>query len=295
MFLFICNYILFAYIYVQLIQIYRFLGNGKKNGCMISIPTVLRFSDGRGGSFLYDLVSQCHHHGKSMDEGHYAAIIKTSHWMKFNDDKISKSTESETSAKTVYLLLYRLRINMTIINTPVNALKKTSESSSGHTTVISLTESSPFTHHKLGKAAMQGASSSFGHTNDLHVGLDNVGNTCFMNCIAQCIIHLDEIMDIIKNSPRLQDSNVAKSLFDLYISMGQTHQKSLDTTAFKITCDINFPTLCQAGNQSQEDAFEFLMALLEKISEEISTDIKDMFTFKLGQSIICPYCTNMPR
>ena len=63
----------------------------------------------------YDLFAVVLHHGRSMQEGHYSAYVRSgghgheATWWHMNDAKVSRATEDEVRAASAYLLFYQVR------------------------------------------------------------------------------------------------------------------------------------------------------------------------------------------
>ena len=83
--------------------------SGSDNGMSISNGTTSEDIDNIMDSYDYDLVSVLIHHGRSMNQGHYIAYCfhrETERWFKFDDVKVTLSSEAEVLSCEAYLLFY---------------------------------------------------------------------------------------------------------------------------------------------------------------------------------------------
>ncbi len=102
------------------------------------------------------------------------------------------------------------------------------------------------------------------------VGLSNVGNTCFMNAVLQCLSNTPSIKSITNNTVSMPQS-VSKESVDLTVrnsfsrlinDLWEEKYSALDTRPFKAAVDSCCPLFI--GN-NQHDAAEFLQFLLDNL------------------------------
>ncbi|XP_076397804.1 uncharacterized protein LOC100876753 isoform X4 [Megachile rotundata] len=126
-------------------------------------------------------------------------------------------------------------------------------------------------------------------------GLRNIGNTCFMNSVIQCLSNTRPLLEYLLNEQYLADINTATSsmkgalikafsqvIHELW-EVGGDHV--VNTTALKSQIQRFAPRFM---GYSQQDAQEFLRYLLEGLHEDVNrvtikpqpihTDIPEMFT-----------------
>lgn len=102
-------------------------------------------------------------------------------------------------------------------------------------------------------------------------GLPNIGNTCFLNSILQCISNTKPIMEYILTQDYLNDvkdsskSLLIKQFAELILSMWAEQKSSLNTYSLKSALVHYAPRF---SGYSQQDAQEFFRYLLEGLHEE---------------------------
>ncbi|OAF70800.1 hypothetical protein A3Q56_01447 [Intoshia linei] len=104
-------------------------------------------------------------------------------------------------------------------------------------------------------------------------GLKNMGNTCFMNCILQCMAHISPILIICFNR---QKSNITGLLFNAFSSLidnmwSQDDNKPITPYQLKIEIDRITDTF---DGFDQEDCSEFLIYLLQGLHDDIQKSLK---------------------
>ena len=96
------------------------------------------------------------------------------------------------------------------------------------------------------------------------VGLDNLGNTCFMNTSLQCLLHTDLFIMRLYRINSLIGKPITTSFFDICQEMREK-STSVKPSSFKSL----FGSLHSIyAGYSQQDSQEFLRKLLEDISKE---------------------------
>ena len=94
-------------------------------------------------------------------------------------------------------------------------------------------------------------------------GLNNLGNTCFMNAVLQCLAHTPALVHALESNPSKADRLVA-SLRSLLQALQQRGRSSVAPNQFKKEIGTRAPYF--AGYQ-QHDAQEFLRYLVDGLHD----------------------------
>lgn len=111
-------------------------------------------------------------------------------------------------------------------------------------------------------------------------GLQNLGNTCYMNSALQCLLHIPQLKHLFRssnykkslkrNNPLGSGGKVAETFADLMQSMWSTDSNaSMSPEAFKIA--IGKFNRIFAG-YDQQDPFQLLNSVLDVLHEDLKTD-----------------------
>lgn len=104
------------------------------------------------------------------------------------------------------------------------------------------------------------------------VGLENLGNTCFMNTSLQCILHCDSFIKrflyYCENTKPVRPIPICNAFLDLIEKYSKKSDKS-SISPNDLKSQIGRKHRCYAG-YSQQDSQEFIRKLLDEISKELN-------------------------
>lgn len=146
--------------------------------------------------------------------------------------------------------------------------------------------SSPTTRRSTFQSSKQNSSSqspSNTHSSDISsnrglVGLKNLGNTCFMNSILQCLSNTRPLLEYCLNDEYKEDinrstSNMKGALVTAYAKLQQQLWKSSSVDGFCSPTELKSQIQKHASRfmgYNQQDAQEFLIYLLEGLHEDLN-------------------------
>lgn len=140
-------------------------------------------------------------------------------------------------------------------------------------------------------------------------GLKNYGNTCYVNSVVQSLFSLNFFIDALKecfNKFKEKFGEVVNEKLPILTLLIELHDKVKNSTSnelekylrgFKTYIGQNVDS--QFANNHQQDAEEFLTAILFNLKEEIETNAADSFSisnpvlqfqYKLAREKLCTKC-----
>jgi len=140
-----------------------------------------------------------------------------------------------------------------------------------------------------------------------HSGLNNLGNTCYMNSTVQCLRFIPELKNAIKkfaadsSVPRDEHALMVRQMGEMFNSLDRTSEP-ITPLAFVTTFRKNFPQFAQRGESGafmQQDADECLMTFMQVAGSKLSPKyggldpnakenvIKQLFGFRVSRSLKC--------
>lgn len=104
---------------------------------------------------------------------------------------------------------------------------------------------------------------------DKVIGLNNIGNTCFMNSLLQILLHCDELNKYMVSKEFSKD--ITKTYSDFILEYNNSN-KSISPNLLKKIVGNKFPRF---RNFSQEDSHEFIINFLDYLDDMIKEEYKD--------------------
>lgn len=125
------------------------------------------------------------------------------------------------------------------------------------------------------------------------VGLTNLGNTCYINSVLQCLFAIDDFKYTILGSfeRRLQENDVFQSLKNIFLKMECGPQNYVDPEPL-----ISALRLDRSIQQDGQEFMKLFLTLLERSFEgipELEGKISKMFRGRVGYQTRCLTCQNL--
>ena len=125
-------------------------------------------------------------------------------------------------------------------------------------------------------------------------GLNNLGQTCYFNCIVQCLFHCSSFRNSIENVPQSALSiPVLRELQRLFTRMNRSSPSTHLSPSRCFSAVMKIPE-CQRANMNktqQEDARGFFLMLVEHLHQKIRP-LSNLFEGELLSSVSCQRCSH---
>ena len=128
------------------------------------------------------------------------------------------------------------------------------------------------------------------HISHIHCPSLKLGNSCYQNCVIQCLYHTGSLVDYLNQAE--QKGQLTFELTNLFKAMARRDQGFVKANKLKETVG-KFNSIF-GGNQ-QQDCQEFLLNMLQWLKEETTavdheSIIGKMFTGKITNTLSCQKC-----
>ena len=279
------------------IQLKRFSGYSvrRKLSTPVEFEERWEICDNSGKTHAYSLYGIACHSG-SIYGGHYTAYCKyNKQWRCFDDMYVISENWNYVKSQEAYILFYSIqdfkhRVSpQKKVYDNTNSLQSMSCSTHPHSNpsrALDKKQRIKTTHMEhdiiIGKSQLDAKSDYTGKDEQLirepTRGLKNLGNTCFMNCILQCLSHTLPLRDFFVSDEYKKHLKTKGDLSDAFKdAMSELWKSSFAVSSYtlldlKRKVGIVAPRI---SGYNQHDAQEFMRFLLNELHEEINkADVK---------------------
>ena len=124
-------------------------------------------------------------------------------------------------------------------------------------------------------------------------GLDNLGQTCYFNCIVQCLFHCPLFRDAIENvPPSARTIPILRELQRLFTRMARPTSSTHLSPSRCFSAAMKIPECERAGmnKNRQEDARGFFLMLVEHFRKKLK-QLSELFKGELLSTVSCQRCS----
>lgn len=137
-------------------------------------------------------------------------------------------------------------------------------------------------------------------------GFQNLGNSCYLNSVLQALFSLpsyqkyfgkqefpsykevqDPSKDLLSQLIKIHDGLLSGRYSKPNSIKGDDYQLGIKPSTFKSLIGENHP---EFKTQKQQDSFEFLLYLLDKIDNELGLSLNRPLKFLMGSKVVCSKC-----
>ncbi|RWR87324.1 hypothetical protein CKAN_01626100 [Cinnamomum micranthum f. kanehirae] len=204
----------------------------------------------------YDLYAVLVHDGNSSSSGHYFCYVRPSpdSWYNLDDAKVTPVSEYEVTSQDAYILFYKRK------GTPwFTSLKVSSTTAKVKKLKIKIMKPVEYNFTRIVSNTQYSCTFPDDNCNiPVAAGLVNLGNTCFLNAVLQCLTHTGPFIEGLK------------------------------TCKHALICS-NINNLFKANQQ--QDAHEFLRCMLNKVQESTEPNfVEQIFGGQSRSRLQCTHC-----
>lgn len=112
-------------------------------------------------------------------------------------------------------------------------------------------------------------------------GLPNLGNTCYINSVLQCLRYSKDLVYMLKTYDSTNDSDLIKSLLELFYANAPRHYLNIFVKELAKTNEFKLMRQC--------DAHELFLYLTDSLFTQIK-NYKNPYMGNLQSTIVCSVC-----
>ena len=107
-------------------------------------------------------------------------------------------------------------------------------------------------------------------------GINNLGNTCYLNATIQCLFHIEEIQNFLLNKKLIDSINTKSLKISLFVELKKFFEDYVNSNT--AVTPIRFKRALGYVNNlfnncNQHDSQEFLIFLFDQLSTELSRNV----------------------
>ncbi|XP_022187055.2 ubiquitin carboxyl-terminal hydrolase 2 [Nilaparvata lugens] len=225
----------------------------------LSKPRSIQHYD--SGSYLSSSSTSALSRKSALDKINYKSDLSSSRYLSKYDTGSGRTTKKYSEPSSSSTLSHALLIKPSMSTPPRRSISTLSSQSSDYVGAASRERS-----YSAAKTPTQSGVNS-------RNGLRNIGNTCFLNAVVQCLSHISPLREYFRSGSYLadiksqSDGALVKSFANLLNDLWDGENRTVQPGTFK-RCLQQFAP-CFMGN-NQQDAQEFLRYLLEGLHIDVN-------------------------